>query len=95
MAVDRAEVIAEITRRLRKEKLSEAQWATVQAAIANRFTPTTKQQLVDLLIAGDIEEVGRLVHTAIQAEVDSIALAEAEALMADDTLVLADLLRIL
>ena len=95
MAEDRNEVIAIIAKKLQTEKMTQAQWKTVLDAVANRFTPTDKVQLVQFLINGDIEEAGRLLHVAIQAEVLAIATAEAEALMADDALTLEDLLRVL
>ncbi len=95
MAIDRAEVMATITAKLTEEYTKAATWSTLVTAVQSNFTPSSKQQLMSDLTSGRTQDVGSLLQTALLAVVTAQAQADATAMMADDRVDLADLLRIL
>lgn len=95
MAENRADVIAFVAKRLLKERIEAAVWSDLISAVQNQFDAQARAQLLAYLKNRDFQDAGQMLGKALLDEMTAAATAEANSLMADDNLTLADLLRIL
>jgi len=90
----RAQVIANIKSRLVNKRVSELVWGDITASVV-ALNAGQKQAIVTAFRSQDPQRVSRLLFRAVHNKVVADAQTEADAMMADDSLSLTELQRIL
>jgi len=90
----RAQVIADIKSRLVNKRVSELVWGDITASVV-ALNAGQKQAIVTAFRSQDPQRVSRLLFRAVHNKVVADAQTEADAMMADDSLSLTELQRIL
>lgn len=90
----RDQVIANIKSRLINKRVSELVWGDITAAVGALSAPQ-KQVIVEAFRAKDPARVSKLLFKAVRGKVVADATLEANSMMADDSLSLAELQRVL
>jgi len=90
----RAEVIQQIERRLVARQYEELTWSDITQVVST-FTPAIRTQLVEHAKYNNSRKFTNIVFQALRTRVTNKARAEAQTMMADDTLTLVDLQRFL
>ena len=94
MALTKAEIKARIVRKLAPQYRASLTWAQLVAGVGDA-TALQKQAIVQAVIDNDANLVGSRLIALASAKVDALAGADADGILADDTLTLAELERIL
>ena len=94
MALTKDEIKARIVRKLAPQYRASLTWAELVAGVG-QATALQKQAIVQAVIDNDAQLAGRRLIDLAAAKVEALAGAEADTMLADDSLALAELEKIL